>query len=95
MQVIHSLGHVRCNSYNIWELKTSSSIVKEVKNTPSMHEFWQQQTKRKEKNRVETWESKQLHCKIGRIISCEVCIPVTIHKIGGLVHAPINWTTFL
>ena len=40
MQVIHSLGHIRCNSYHIWELKTSLSIVKEVENTPSMHEFW-------------------------------------------------------
>jgi hypothetical protein len=39
MQVIHSLGHIRSNSYHIWELKTSSSIVKEVENTPSMHEF--------------------------------------------------------
>jgi len=40
MQVIHSLGHIRCNSYHIWELKTSLSIVQEVENTPSMHEFW-------------------------------------------------------
>jgi hypothetical protein len=39
MQVVHSFGHITCNSQHIRELKISSSIVKEVKNTPSMHEL--------------------------------------------------------